>query len=166
MPSSAQTTSETPLPSSATGHPVGDMGQAHQSTQNLVTPHLWVQKKIRTWCRETPGNPSSATAPAGGRHEEGSCTPSPRELQCQHHTPCPGSLTHTKTPQTWCCLYSSHSVTRRGRKVRDRGSRPNLQEMGPSSHPEGKRFGVQRLLVTSSQGLGKQPVLFGRTKSP
>lgn len=128
--------------------------------------HIYVYKKIHTWCRETPGNPSSATAPAGGRHEEGSCTPSPRELQCQHHTPCPGSLTHTKTPQTWCCLYSSHSVTRRGRKVRDRGSRPNLQEMGPSSHPEGKRFGVQRLLVTSSQGLGKQPVLFGRTKSP
>lgn len=65
--------------------------------------HIYVYKKIHTWCRETPGNPSSATAPAGGRHEEGSCTPSPRVLQCQHHTPCPGSLTHTKTPQTWCC---------------------------------------------------------------
>lgn len=95
LPSSAQTTSETPLPSSATDHPVGDTGQVQQllmrqSTQNLVTPHLRVQKKIHTWCRETPGNPSSATATAGGRHEEGSCTPSPRVLQCQHHTQLPG----------------------------------------------------------------------------
>lgn len=89
--------------------PLPPVTQWETWARHIRAPRTWLhhiyvyKKKIRTWCRETPGNHSSATAPAGGRHEEGSCTPSPRELQCQHHTRCPGSLTHTKTPQVWCC---------------------------------------------------------------